>query len=184
MSITQKLTGSAPSNAAGAAYNGDFDKLVAAWTKSTADKLLKMSQKQGYNLEEFFYSFDERGITFRFPQYGAFMDMKTLFWTGMPNIAAIEKWVAKKPAGSFHVPGYQPGAGAGISQEKQNKRIAYGIAMAMASGEPRNNWSKYKRKRIWQQPQLGKSVAHLAHLIAEELAAVGVAKVITPILQR
>ncbi|WP_373399674.1 hypothetical protein V8V91_08455 [Algoriphagus halophilus] len=111
-----------------------------------------------------------------------FRDMKMLFWTKMPNIEAIENWVRKGYyPGKFYVPGYKEGSTPGISQEKQIQRIAFGVAYAMGSArEPVNNWAKYKRKKIWQNPKsnksapgnLGTSIGHLVKLIEEEMAQI------------
>lgn len=187
MSITQTFTGAPPKNITTAKYGGDIDRLVMDFTKQTANKLAASAGKKGYNFESFTYHVDSGtspSITFSFPVHGAYMDMKFLFWTKMPNISALENWVSKKYTGAFEVPGYQAGSQIGISQEQQNKRIAFAIARSKASGEMQNNWTKYRKAKVWQQPTVGKSVAYLAHLIAEELAAISSNALISPILTR
>jgi hypothetical protein len=188
MSITKLMTGSEPGGVPTAPYGGDIDKLVKEWAQNTANKLLAASRKKNYNFENFTWQVNEGanpGITFTFPVHGAYMDMKMLFWTSMPNLDAIEKWVKSKPASFWaYVPGYAGRSGIGdVPLETAQKRIAFGVARSMASGEPRNNWAKYKRQRIWQQPNVGKSVAYLANLLAEELAAISSDAVIKPLIQ-
>lgn len=189
MSITNVMTGGAKVQASEGAFGGDIDNLIRNWARDTADRLLAESKKRDFNFDSLTYRINEGdtpSITFEFPVHGAYMDMKFLFWTSMPNLDKIESWVRSKPASEWaYVPGYKGRNGiSDVPYDTAVKRIAFGVAKSMASGEPRNNWAKYKRKRIWQQPRVGKAVAHLSKLLQEELAAISTEAVITPLIKR
>lgn len=164
-------------------YKGDMEKLVRAWARDTAATLAKNADRANYTGGEITWSVSPDGITFEFPAYMRYRDMKLLFWSGLPNIDAIEAWVRKKGLREFaYVPGYgRENLSALGSAPNAERRIAYGVAMSMASrGEPVNNWAKYKRRKIWQNPKsnkkakgnLGTSIGHLVKLVEEELAAI------------
>lgn len=182
MSLKQDL--GLPSNLPGVdtPSRGDTDKLITAWARDTAAKLAGNASKANYSGEIQYYA-DSNGITFTFPAYMKYRDVKLLFWAGLPNIDALEAWVKKKGVNNFaYVPGYgRENSTALGSAPDAARRIAYGVGMSMASrGEPVNNWAKYKRKKIWQNPgtaknakgNLGTSIGHLVKLIEDELAQI------------
>lgn len=183
MSLKQDI--GTPSNLPGVdtPSRGDMDKLIQSWARDTANKLAENASKAKYTSGNISYSVDSNGITFEFPAHMKFRDMKMLFWAGMPNIKALEDWVRKKGVNAFaYVPGYdRANSGALTSAPDAETRIAYGIARHMArTGEPVNNWAKYKRAKIWQNPgtaknakgNLGTSIGHLVKLVEEELAQI------------
>lgn len=183
MSINQEL--GAPSNLPGVdtPSGGDVERLIRSWARETATTLAKNAARAKFTGGEISFSVDTNGITFEFPAYMKYRDVKLLFWSGMPNISAIEEWVRKKGVNAFaYVPGYdRANSGALNSAPDAIKRIAYGVARNMAkTGEPVNNWAKYKRAKIWQNPgtaknakgNLGTSIGHLVKLIEEELAQI------------
>ena len=183
MSINQQLGTPAALPGVDTPTRGDMDKLILSWARETATKLAENASKAQYTGGDIVYSVDTNGITFSFPAYMKYRDMKTLFWAGMPNVKAIEDWVRKKGVNAFaYVPGYdRSDSGALTSAPDAEKRIAFAIARNMAkTGEPVNNWAKYKRAKIWQNPgtaknakgNLGTSIGHLVKLIEEELAQI------------
>lgn len=149
MGLNQDLN--IPSNLPGVdtPTGGDMEALVRIWARDTAVKLARNADRAQYTGQVLEYRVDPNGITFSFPAYMKFRDMKLLFWAGLPNIEALENWVKKKGVNNFaYVPGYaRENSGALSSAPDAAKRIAYGLARSMAAtGEPVNNWAKYKRK--------------------------------------
>lgn len=183
MSLNQDLR--LPANIPGVdtPTKGDADKLIRLWAKNAAEMLVKNAAKAGYQEGKLEWGVDSNGITFSFPSHMKYRDMKFLFWAGLPNVDALEKWVKKKGVNNFsYVPGYGKNNSSALSAAPDAaRRIAWGLARSMASaGEPVNNYAKYKRKKIWQNPgsgksaqgNLGTSIGHLVHLIEDELAQI------------
>lgn len=183
MSLNQDL--GTPQNLPGVntPTQGDMDKLVRSWARDTAEKLATNATRAQFTGGEIAFSVDPNGITFEFPAYMKYRDVKLLFWAGMPNVKSIEDWVRKKGVSAFaYVPGYDmENSGALSSAPNAERRVAFAVARKMAlTGEPVNNWAKYKRQKIWQNPgtgknakgNLGTSIGHLVKLIEEELAQI------------
>lgn len=170
--------------------NNTLDRVVHEWAKSTAEKFQKQIQKTGMSVtEELLQSMqyrvetgDNPGIVFTFKDYGAYRDMKFLFFSKHPPVDKLEEWVKRKGINFF---GYVPGYGeAGLQRDDAAARIAWGIAKNFSSGEKINNWAKGKKQRsVWQQPVLGKAVAHLAHLLAENIAEEAGKEIIKPFIR-
>lgn len=167
-----------------------LDNVVREWAKNTVDDLKKEISKRGMSVsnelvESMTYrveSGQNPGIVISFKDYGAFRDMKFLFFTKMPPVDKLEAWVKKKGVDNF---AYVPGFGeSGIARPDAASRIAWGIAKHLSAGEKINNWAKGKKQRSqWQQPTVGKAIAHLSHLLAETIADQGAKEIVKPFLK-
>lgn len=192
MSFSDRLLGyQSGSKIKGAKYGGDVGLLVDEWAKKTANNFIKTINKKnikltGELLNSFTYTVNsgsQPSITISFAAHGAFLDMKELFWHKTPPADVLKAWVKKVGISKFqYVPGYN--SKFGMDEDKAASRIAWGIAYNRASGEGINQYSRWKREKVWQQPQLGKAVAHLAYLLQEELAAIASDAVITPLMKK
>ena len=167
-----------------------LDSMVHEWAKNTVEKLKKEISKREMTvsnelLESMTYrveSGQNPGVVISFRDYGAFRDMKFLFFTKMPPVDRLEEWVRRRGVNQF---AYVPGFGQeGLNREDAPSRIAWGIAKNFSSGEKINNWARGKKQRSqWQQPTIGKAIAHLSHLLAETIADQGAKEIVKPFLR-
>lgn len=182
MSLNQDLGTHSLASKPDSPFSGDMLKLARSWARDTASILAKNADRAKYEGQIQWQVRDDE-IVFSFPAYMRYRDMKLLFWAKMPNVEAIQNWVEKKGVNRFaYVPGYnRSNEGALSTAPDAARRIAYGVAFAMArTGEPVNNWSRYRRKKIWQNPKSGKRgkdnlgtrIGYLTKLVEEELAAI------------
>lgn len=174
-----------------ARFGGDVDALARYWAGYTVDKFKQEIQKKDIVLtQDLLNSFtielkegSTPSIIIRYAAHGSFLDMKNLFWTKMPPVDVLTEWVKKKGVSKFQkVPGYNNSLRP--DDDTAAKRIAWAISKNRASGEPINQHARWKKKRAWQQPILGKAVAYMANLLTEELAATAANDIIRPILNR
>jgi len=169
------------------AIQGDLETLAREWAKKTGRQLKENIAKKGLTvtrelLDSMSYTLidgDTPSIVFSFAAHGRYIDMKELFWHKAPPVDVLEKWVLKKGVAYFnYVPGYEKRDVNTIdSIPNAARRIAWGIARDRASGEAVNQYGRWKREKIWQNPltnksaktNLGTSIGHLRHLLEEWL---------------
>lgn len=206
MSITKKILGSqadARTESGSTRFNGDLDAMARYWAQRTANTLKANLIKKNIKLTgELIDSVtwqvndgDIPGVSIFFASQGRILEMKTLFWVKPPPFNAILKWVKTKPISTWaFVPGYEyrtmNGIPTGMDQDKAQKRIAWGIVMNRASGEPINQAQKWGKKKQWQNPSgkankanLNTAMAHLKNLLIEEIGAAAAGRIITTITQ-
>jgi hypothetical protein len=169
-------------------YNGDLEALAKEWAKKTATQLKKNIQSKGLTvtqdlLDSITYGLRDGGnpsIVISFAAHGRFLDMKQLFWSKQPPVDVIEAWVKRKGLNAFaFVPGYGvSNSNALNTAPNAARRIAFGIAKSLNSGEVTNQYGKWQRKKVWQNPSgktgagnLGTAIGHLRHLLEEEFAS-------------
>jgi len=166
-------------------YNGDLESLAREWAIKTATQLKKNIQSKGLSvtqelLDSMTYGLRDGGnpsIVISFAAHGRFLDMKQLFWSKQPPVDVLESWVRRKGVNNFaFVPGYENGGG--FDTPTAARKIAFGLAKSLNSGEGINQYGKWQRKKVWQNPNgkngagnLGTAIGHLRHLLEEELAA-------------
>lgn len=168
-----------------------LDTMVQEWARHTVERLKKEIDQRGMSvtnelIESLTYrveSGQNPGIVISFRNYGAFRDMKFLFFSKMPPVDKLEQWVSKRGISQF---AYVPGFGQeGLNRPDAAARIAWGIAKNFASGERLNNWARGKKQRSqWQQPAIGKAIAHLSHLLSENIADQAAKEIVKPLLRR
>lgn len=167
------------------AIQGDLESLAKQWANKALSQLKNNISKKGLavtgellnSLDFTLVDGDTPSIVISFSSHGRYIDMKELFWHKAPPVDVLEAWVRKKGVGYFSfVPGYEKkGVDALDSAPDAARRIAWAIAKNRASGEAVNQYGRWKREKIWQNPSanrtdptnLGTSIGHLRHLIEE-----------------
>lgn len=165
---------------------GDLETLAKEWASKAVGQLRTNIAKKGLTVtRELLDSMDftlvdgiTPSIVISFASHGRYIDMKELFWHKAPPVDVLEKWVNKVGVGYFqYVPGYKNRGVDGLDHPDAARRIAWGIAKNRASGEAVNQYGRWKREKIWQNPEskkgdktnLGTSIGHLRHLLEEHL---------------
>lgn len=169
------------------AIQGDLETLAKEWASKTLRQLQENVSKKGLtvtrelldSLDFTLIDGDTPSIVLSFAAHGRYIDMKELFWHKAPPVDVLENWVKKKGVAYFnYVPGYEKRDVNEIdSIPNAARRIAWAIAKNRASGEAVNQYGRWKRGKIWQNPSpdrkgatnLGTSIGHLRHLIEEWL---------------
>jgi hypothetical protein len=174
-----------------ARFGGDIDALAKYWAERTVEQFKKEITKKDIVLtQELLNSFQIRvtegqnpSIIISYSAHGSYLDMKALFWTKMPPVDVLTEWVKKRGVNNFrYVPGYE--GSLRPDDDTAAKRIAWAIGKNRISGETINQHARWKKRKVWQQPALGKAVAYMANLLTEELAATASNDIIRPIINR
>jgi hypothetical protein len=170
------------------AHNLDIDHLAKSWAAKTVRMMKENLSKKKITLtrdliDSLDYDLidgDTPSIIIHFAAHGRYLDMKELFWHKAPPIDVLEEWVKKRGVNQF---GFVPGYGvhnysALRSAPNAARRIAWAIAKNRANGEAVNQYGRWKRGKVWQNPggknskgNLGTAIGHLKHLLEEEIGA-------------
>jgi hypothetical protein len=168
------------------AIQGDLETLANQWAQKAVAQLRKNLEKKGLtvtrelidSLDYTLIDGDTPSIVLSFAAHGRYIDMKELFWHKAPPVQVLEEWVRKKGVNYFdYVPGYKGRGDEVLGLPNAANRIAWAIAKNRASGEAVNQYGRWKREKIWQNPSatkgekgnLGTSIGHLRHLLEEWL---------------
>jgi hypothetical protein len=169
------------------AIQGDLEKLGREWAQKTVRQLKENIKKKGLTVSrELIDSLDYElvdgttpSILLSFSVHGRAIDMKELFWHKAPPVDKLEAWVKRRGVSYFnYVPGYKGVGDEVTGLPNAANRIAWAIARNRASGEAVNQYGRWKREKIWQNPgnnrtdptNLGTSIGHLRHLLEEWIA--------------
>ena len=184
-------------------FGGDLNEMGKYWAQRTADTLKANLTKKNIRLTgELIDSVswminegDPPGVSIFFAVHGRILEMKSVFWHKAPPYEAMLSWVKKKPIGFWaYVPGYEyrgmNGIPAGMDQNKAQSRIAWALVKSRSTGEAFNQYGKWKKKKQWQNPggkgdksNLNTAIAHLIHLLEEEISAAASGIIVTAIKQ-
>jgi hypothetical protein len=168
------------------AIQGDLETLANEWAQKAVAQLRKNLEKKGLtvtrelidSLDYTLVDGDTPSIVLSFAAHGRYIDMKELFWHKAPPVQVLEEWVRKKGVNYFdYVPGYKGRGDEVVGLPNAANRIAWAIAKNRASGEAVNQYGRWKREKIWQNPSakksdrgnLGTSIGHLRHLLEDWL---------------
>lgn len=171
-------------------YEANMERIAKEWAVHIVIRFKKQIEKKNISLtKELLNSFEYEvfasgdgnvGVNISYSIHGKTIDMKNLYYNGMPPIDELEAWVKKVGLENFsYIPGYSDSWIPMAGSESDARRIAWGIGMNIQRTGVVNQFGKWGRSKQWRVPELKKGITYLNHLLAEELAATASSNIIT-----